>query len=149
MTCEVGDLSGKHGRISVAKGERFMAKYRDPYVSTQEGLGSFFGNRSIVIHARNGTRLTCANFTRVEQSPYPTGSLSLPTGTGTMTIRLPTGTGAASSSGIGGGYIPTLSPTYTPTATPTPSPPDQNNGAGRLVGFSLGAIMAALVPFAL
>jgi len=36
--------------------------YLELYASTQSGLGAFFGNRSIVIHTSNATRLTCANF---------------------------------------------------------------------------------------
>lgn len=36
--------------------------YTDPYVSLTEGVGSFFGNRSFVIHWANSTRLACANF---------------------------------------------------------------------------------------
>ncbi|EFR01558.1 cu-Zn superoxide dismutase [Nannizzia gypsea CBS 118893] len=141
-TCEPGDLSGKHGKIDVSGDEHFMAKYHELYVATQQGLGTFFGNRSIVIHAKNGTRLTCANFALVDHSGCSTGTMPRPTGTGVMSTRIPTGTG------IGGGHMPMVSATYTPTATPS-SLPDQSNGAGRLAGFSLGAIMAALVPLAL
>ena len=37
-------------------------RYSDLYVSTQAGLGSFLGNRSINVHSSNVTRLACANF---------------------------------------------------------------------------------------
>ncbi|EZF28317.1 hypothetical protein H101_07997 [Trichophyton interdigitale H6] len=147
-TCEPGDLSGKYGRLSTSgQEEHFSETYHDLYTSTKSGLGTFFGNRSIVIHAMNGTRLTCANFTLVERPGTSTGSVPRPTGTGIISSIFPTGTGAVSTSGIGGGHVPTISATYTPTATATP--PAQNNGAGRLVGFSLGAIIAALAPLAL
>lgn len=65
-TCEVGDLSGKHGNIT---SNPFETTYLDLYLSTESGPASFFGNRSIVIHASNSTRLTCANFTLVTGTP--------------------------------------------------------------------------------
>ncbi|KAI9664427.1 MAG: hypothetical protein M1829_005820 [Trizodia sp. TS-e1964] len=76
-TCQVGDLSGKYGKIS---SDPFSASYVDYYASTQPGLGSFFGNRSIVFHYANTTRITCANFTlasppistTTQYAPYPT-----------------------------------------------------------------------------
>lgn len=144
QTCEPGDLSGKFGRLTTSSmEEHFNQTFHDLYTSTKPGLGTFFGNRSIVIHHRNSTRLTCANFTLVEQPGTSTTYVPRPTGTGIISSIFPTGTGAISTSG----HAPTISATYTPT--PTPSPPAQNNGAGRLVGFSLGAIMAALAPLAL
>jgi hypothetical protein len=60
QTCQVGDLSGKHGKIT---SDPFTASYADEFASTYPGLGSFFGNRSIVVHFGNKTRITCANFT--------------------------------------------------------------------------------------
>ncbi|KAH7385340.1 superoxide dismutase [Phaeosphaeria sp. MPI-PUGE-AT-0046c] len=60
QTCEVGDLSGKHGKIM---GMEAMKKFTDMYASLVPGMGAFFGNRSIVIHYANSTRLACANFT--------------------------------------------------------------------------------------
>jgi len=58
----VGDLSGKHGTIPAGQ-STFETSYVDLYASTNEGLGSFFGNRSIVIHhSVNSSRITCANF---------------------------------------------------------------------------------------
>jgi hypothetical protein len=41
----------------------FTASYTDDFASTLEGLGSFFGNRSLTMHFGNATRITCANFT--------------------------------------------------------------------------------------
>ncbi|KAK1990324.1 superoxide dismutase, partial [Colletotrichum falcatum] len=57
-TCQVGDLSGKHGAVT---GD-YEKVYLDPYLSIAEGPGSFFGNRSFVFHFANKTRITCANF---------------------------------------------------------------------------------------
>lgn len=59
-TCQTGDLAGKHGNITT---NPFQINFLDLYLSTAQGPGSFFGNRSIVIHTSNTTRLTCANFT--------------------------------------------------------------------------------------
>lgn len=58
-SCQVGDLSGKHGSIQTSS---YTAEYTDDFTTTKEGLGAFFGNRSIVIHFANKTRITCANF---------------------------------------------------------------------------------------
>ncbi|KAA8570188.1 hypothetical protein MFRU_005g03090 [Monilinia fructicola] len=63
QTCQVGDLSGKHGKIT---SDPFQASYVDEFASTLPGLGSFFGNRSLVIHFGNKTRITCANFTLLD-----------------------------------------------------------------------------------
>lgn len=60
-TCQVGDLSGKYGDIPGDVDEWEMS-YVDLYASTVEGLGAFFGNRSIVFHYPNKTRITCASF---------------------------------------------------------------------------------------
>ena len=56
-----------------------LCSYLDLYVSTQSGLGSFLGNRSINIHTSNTTRLTCANFTLTSGSGSNT-TVSPPTG---------------------------------------------------------------------
>ncbi|TAQ83565.1 hypothetical protein B7494_g8113 [Chlorociboria aeruginascens] len=79
QTCQVGDLSGKYGTI---KSDPFTTSYTDYFASTEEGLGSFFGNRSITLHYANTTRLTCANFTL---QPATTASNSSGTGSATGT----------------------------------------------------------------
>ncbi len=78
-TCQPGDLSGKHGTISqlaqatagdgssdnnVASVSSFQARYLELYVSTDSTNVEYFGNRSVVVHSSNGTRLNCANFTQ-------------------------------------------------------------------------------------
>ncbi|KAL7946510.1 Cu,Zn superoxide dismutase-like protein [Trichoderma barbatum] len=64
-TCQVGDLSGKYGKIT---SDPFVAEYFDLYTSLQPGSPAFFGNRSIVVHYANKTRLTCANFAKLPVS---------------------------------------------------------------------------------
>ncbi|KAI0525988.1 superoxide dismutase [Xylaria bambusicola] len=59
-TCQVGDLSGKYGKITA---DPFKAKFHDDFTAMKEGPGSYFLNRSIVVHFANKTRITCANFT--------------------------------------------------------------------------------------
>lgn len=94
-TCQIGDLSGKHGN---ATDTTFSAEYTDVYLSNIPGNSAFIGNRSIVIHASNGTRLNCGNFQAaggaVTPSHPPTGQTSTrvaPT-TLTTTHSVPTGT---------------------------------------------------------
>lgn len=65
QTCQVGDLAGKHGKITE---DPFTASYVDDFASTTMGIGAFLGNRSFVIHNVNKTRLTCANFTLLQSS---------------------------------------------------------------------------------
>ncbi|PHH71441.1 hypothetical protein CDD80_5283 [Ophiocordyceps camponoti-rufipedis] len=60
-TCQVGDLSGKHGKPN-SNTTTFIATYVDPFLSTSPESNAFFGNRSFVIHFANKTRITCANF---------------------------------------------------------------------------------------
>ncbi|KAK4128580.1 hypothetical protein N657DRAFT_535146, partial [Parathielavia appendiculata] len=64
-TCEVGDLSGKHGDIP-ADQDTWETSYLELYASTVETISHFLGNRSIVFHYPNKTRITCANFFKVE-----------------------------------------------------------------------------------
>jgi len=99
-SCQVGDLSGKHGKIQSLPG--FSANYTDKYVSLTPGAPAYFGNRSVVLHFANKTRIACANFVRVERNntlimgsnsttsgggggifstPLPTGPSSKPSGT--------------------------------------------------------------------
>ncbi|KZF26493.1 Cu,Zn superoxide dismutase-like protein [Xylona heveae TC161] len=70
-TCQVGDLSGKHGKIN---GTSFSASYTDLYASTNPELGSFFGNRSVVVHFANKTRITCANFVLMSNTTSPSAT---------------------------------------------------------------------------
>lgn len=123
-SCEVGDLSGKWGEV---KSDPFDASYIDLYASTKEGIGAFFGNRSIVIHYANKTRLTCANFAKLsgnDTSSSPGNASYTPP---------PQSTGAApTSSGSGGGSS---------TETPVPS-----SASSKMlpVSFALAGTIAAL-----
>ncbi|KAL6718068.1 hypothetical protein ACLMJK_004153 [Lecanora helva] len=97
QTCQVGDLSGKHGNITTSP---FQAAYVDLYTSTQSGIGAFLGNRSIVVHSSNTTRLTCANFTLTSGAGSNT-TVTSPTG-GASTVPF---TGAATTSVVGMGAV--------------------------------------------
>ncbi|KAI9642352.1 Cell surface superoxide dismutase [Cu-Zn] 4 [Ciborinia camelliae] len=63
QTCQVGDLAGKHGKIS---SDPFQTAYVDEFTSTLPTSGSFFGNLSVTVHFANKTRITCANFTSLD-----------------------------------------------------------------------------------
>ncbi|SPO06078.1 uncharacterized protein DNG_08767 [Cephalotrichum gorgonifer] len=75
QTCEVGDLSGKHGPL---QGSADDISFLDLYTSLNPESRAFIGNRSVVIHGDDGTRLACANFqlvpdeTQVEPTPVET-----------------------------------------------------------------------------
>ena len=100
-TCQVGDLAGKHGKIDTAalSTSSFQVSYLDLFLSTVPDTTAFFGNRSIVVHAANGTRLNCGNF--VLQS----GEMGSDNGTsyGNPTASGSSPTMTASASGTEGG----------------------------------------------
>ncbi|RWA09059.1 hypothetical protein EKO27_g6028 [Xylaria grammica] len=86
-TCQVGDISGKYGKIT---SDPFRARVHDDFTAMSEGPGSYFLNRSIVVHFANKTRITCANFfTTPQNNASTTGSSSqyalTPTPTNSMT----------------------------------------------------------------
>lgn len=62
QTCEVGDLSGKHGPAWAPVGEEFRASYTDFFLANTPGDEAYFGDLSWVVHGSNGDRLTCGNF---------------------------------------------------------------------------------------
>jgi hypothetical protein len=114
----VGDLSGKHGEIPTDQ-DTWETSYVDLYASTVEAYGDgFFGNRSIVIHYPNKTRITCANFEKVE------GAANLPGGGGDDGDDCGCGEGSGSSSGSGSGS------TKAATSTTTAAPSQSTGGSG-------------------
>lgn len=90
QTCQVGDLSGKYGKIT---SDPFVAEYFDLYTSLQPGSPAYFGNRSIVVHYANKTRLTCANFAKLPVSAATT--VHSTTGAHHTAIHGPLATGGA------------------------------------------------------
>lgn len=128
QSCQVGDLAGKYGKITT---DPFEASYVDYFASTVDGLGSFFGNRSIVLHLANSTRITCANF--VKASPGGSGATHTRSAADS---QLPTGTRTSNSSNN------TAGPTSPSAATATNS----SATAQRVAGWGLmGALVAAMM----
>jgi hypothetical protein len=96
-TCQVGDLSGKYGKIT---SDPFHVKFHDDFTSMSQGPGSYFLNRSLVVHFANKTRITCANFATLDSpanatttaggqsaSPMTTSSIvPFPGGAGALTV---------------------------------------------------------------
>jgi hypothetical protein len=132
QTCEVGDLSGKHGTISSTS---FTATYTDPHVSLEEGVGAFFGNRSFVIHYANSTRLTCANFALVEE-PIHSSNHSI------TTTAAPTTT--SHSHPVGTGSFTTTQGGSTPTDDPFPGAASTNHFSVPMLLMGLAAVVFAL-----
>ncbi|KAK0673293.1 superoxide dismutase [Cercophora samala] len=143
-TCQVGDLSGKFGEIRPEEDGTWETTYTDLYSSTLEGIGAFFGNRSIVFHYPNKTRISCANFEKVEgggDGGVSSSSVTVlpsvtPTGNGSFTI-LPTGgvsttTGGGPSTTSDGG-----------AAGPTTSAP--LSGGSGLRSSALGVVVLGVV----
>ncbi|OAA62625.1 cytosolic cu zn superoxide dismutase [Niveomyces insectorum RCEF 264] len=129
QTCQVGDLAGKHGKIT---SDPFNATYLDLFASTAPGNPAFFGNLSFVLHYPNKTRISCANFA-------PAKSADLPA-TGTNSSHPATGTGASSASG-GAADAPSTTPQAYATVNAAAG------GASRVA--ALGAAGVAAAAFAL
>jgi len=51
-----------------------MTSYQELYLSTTPGSPYFFGDKSLVVHTSNTTRLTCANFVLVQGNGTATGT---------------------------------------------------------------------------
>ncbi|KAJ9668557.1 hypothetical protein H2201_001199 [Coniosporium apollinis] len=134
QTCQVGDLSGKHGNITSGS---FHDTYTDLYASLVPGLGSFFGNRSVVVHFSNKTRITCANFQIIGHGAVPSGS---PNGTNATTMVTATATASATGGASG-------SATATPVSPSAPAQQTTNAAVRTLAGS--GAVLAALAAFVL
>lgn len=131
-TCQVGDLSGKHGKVELNGSDTFTATYLDNFASTVDGIGAFFGNRSFVLHFANTTRITCANFAAVQASSAACSSGSGPVTTAT-TART------------------TIRPTSTPNnSTTTSAPTTVVTAAGHVNGVkAMAAVGAAGLAFLL
>jgi hypothetical protein len=132
QTCQVGDLSGKYGTIPVNQ-DPFEVTYVDLFASTQDGLGAFFGNRSLVVHLNNATRITCANFQSVANVTAPTSSSGC--------SPSPTTTPMTNN------YSTTIGPTG--PSTPSPSFVTAGSASVRMTGTALLMTFAAGVMFML
>lgn len=106
-TCQVGDLAGKHGNITMTD---FVAMYSDSFLSTDPSSPAFFGDKSVVIHSTNATRLTCANFMMVTAAVNGTGGVnaSMTSGMPSPTQSVTPYTGAASMASVGYGALGVL-----------------------------------------
>jgi hypothetical protein len=136
-TCEVGDLSGKHGKIT---SDPFTATYTDIWASTREDSESFFGSRSFVIHYANTTRLTCANFEK---------KASLPPHSNSTSTAVATPTPSSTPSGVPSG-VPSGAPSGPsgPGSTAPPPPPTDLPGAANAVYLSAPLMLAGLAAAA-
>jgi len=120
QTCQVGDLSGKHGKIPATyegSKEYFNTQYIEDYASTFDGVDAFVGNLSVVIHLNDTTRIACANINLVTSD---------------------TGPGTTPTNGT------TTNGTVTPTYSVTPTQTFENAGNGVKFG---GLLMALSVVF--
>ncbi|KAK3383767.1 superoxide dismutase [Lasiosphaeria ovina] len=153
-SCQVGDLSGKHGSIP-AGCDTWTGLYIDPYVTTLEGLGSYFGNRSFVFHYANKTRITCASFEPLDIGGGGSGSNSsacLGGGGGSssasssLTLYPPSSTASSAPSSVGGNATIPLTTTL---PTGPPSPIATAGGSSLRVGSAGALAFAAAILFTL
>ncbi|KAF1939545.1 Cu,Zn superoxide dismutase-like protein [Clathrospora elynae] len=146
-TCQIGDLSGKHGNIT---DRSFAAAYTDLYLATLPSDPAFFGHLSFVVHLSNKTRIGCANFTMVAAGMYPSGS-PVPSGVASSSGMIPypsdaplyNSTMSASSSATSAVNSP-VSPTSAASSTPQAS-----SNAVAKVASSAGVLLAAAAALVL
>ncbi|KAG9525706.1 Cu,Zn superoxide dismutase-like protein, partial [Aureobasidium melanogenum] len=133
-TCQVGDLSGKHGKPT---NMTFSATYVDQYVSTVPGNGAFMGNRSIVVHYANKTRIACANFV-----DYTNGTAGANASSSTN--------GSSIASGSSTHSVSSSSATASGSASSTSSVAASTGGASQiLANGALAAVLGGIAVFAL
>ncbi|KAF2429766.1 hypothetical protein EJ08DRAFT_734718, partial [Tothia fuscella] len=138
-SCQTGDLSGKYGKIQSLPG--FSANYTDKYLSLTPGTPSFFGDKSVVLHYSNKTRIACANFHEVKHnSTYGGGSGS----NGTYSTSLPTSSDAAGgpTSSVGGGASSTTGGSRPPPGASSSVPASSAMKAMEAQGSILGPLLA-------
>jgi hypothetical protein len=75
------------------------SSYVDPYLSNVPSSNAFFGNRSIVVHNRNGTRLACANFALAAHVYSLNGTVASGSASVGLTAGAPTSTPTLLTSG--------------------------------------------------
>ncbi|KAK6454719.1 Cu/Zn superoxide dismutase [Scheffersomyces xylosifermentans] len=68
---EVGDLAGKHGNLP---GGSVSISYVDNYISLNPDNKAYLGGLSVVVHALDNTRLSCANITEESVSSNSTSN---------------------------------------------------------------------------
>ena len=69
-----------------------LFRYLDKYAALVPGIGAFFGNRSIVFHYANKTRISCANFSLVDAGETDYSATSTITVVDTVSTVCPTDT---------------------------------------------------------
>jgi len=143
QTCDVGDLSGKHGCINSTS---YVASYNELYASLNSASPAYVGGKSIVISDRSGSPVACGNIVCVSEgnpygSPYGNGTAPYPTN----------GTAPYPTNGTTGGPYTTTKPPGLPTNTPIkptstpssrPSPPE---GSAATLAISSCAALVAVV----
>jgi len=138
MTCQVGDLAGKHGTINDTS---FSANYIDDYASTAPSNAAFVGNRSIVVHFANKTRITCANF-EVYNSSTSNGTL---VNTNSSTAGPTASAGAGS--GTSGSSTGSVSGSSTSTNKPSGASTTASTGTATIVGLNAASLLFAALAF--
>ncbi|KAJ8603191.1 hypothetical protein MRB53_042244 [Persea americana] len=97
--------------------ELTKCSYDDLYTSLVSGLGSFIGNRSIVIHYANKTRITCANFvkdTAISSSSVASSSMTSTSAAGGAATASASG---ASSTAASAATAASSTSSHAPTST--------------------------------
>lgn len=122
-----------------------QTSYLDPYSATNPLDPAFFGDKSIVFHYSNKTRISCANFTLVKEgTPVPSGGASsgypIPTGINGNSSMYPGPTGTGGSNGP---TIAPTAPTFNPSEPSASAPPEPTSGASKVMVAGAGVLAGA------
>jgi hypothetical protein len=168
-TCQVGDLSGKHGNIT----ERSLSteyvsilqsnptyscenrtndpnRYSDAFLSTNPADPSFFGHLSFVVHLSNKTRIGCANFSIIGGASGATSSgyAALPSTTASSGFAHPSGSSVYNSTTVVATSTATIGQPIAPSSASASAPPQFTNAAAKVAG-SAGVLLAAAAALVL
>ncbi|RMZ08216.1 hypothetical protein D0864_01808 [Hortaea werneckii] len=135
-TCQVGDLAGKHGKLTP---QRYSDNYDDAFLSLVPGDQEFIGGKSIVVHFANKTRITCADLVLLGGNSTSTNSTST-NSTMTLSLSVPSGTASNTASRTDSSMT---SSTASETAT------GESNAAVTMGAYGLGAGLMGMLAFLL
>ncbi|KAI6886470.1 hypothetical protein KC334_g15638, partial [Hortaea werneckii] len=135
-TCQVGDLAGKHGKLTP---QRYSDNYDDAYLSLVPGDQEFIGGKSIVVHFANKTRITCADLVLLGGNSTSTNSTST-NSTMTLSLSVPSGTASNTASR-------TESSMTSSTASETAA--GESNAAVTMGAYGVGAGLMGMLAFML
>lgn len=160
-TCQLGDMSGKHGAITFASQTSNNSRadaYHDDYLSTIINNTAFFGGLSVVVHRkRDKLRLACGNFALFSglnsnssiPIPEPTGSGgTYPNTTSTTVVATSTVDASRPAGSVTGSATLNSAPSSTSARTTSSTGVQTGGNMGRISEMYHGAFVMGIAAMA-